>query len=366
MRSGALAGRLKGMADGFTLALLAAVALSFLVPPRGAAADAAALASKLVVAALFFLHGAKLSREALLSGLTAYRVHLVILAATFVMFPLLALALRPLAELALGPELAVGILFLAALPSTVQSSIAFTSIARGNVAAAVCAASASSIIGVLATPLLVSLTIRIPAATAGLDAIRDLFVQLILPFAAGQALRPLVKGAIARHGAVVGFTDRLSVVFIVFVSFSHATVAGLWKGLHLSLLPPLAGFCLAILAAALAITSVAARLLGFSAEDRTAVLFCGSKKSLMAGVPMAGVLFSPAVAGVVILPLMFFHQIQLVVCAQIARILGERKALAERAEKGPEQGAVPEGDGPDIDEPGEGGSKDGNGKGGPG
>ncbi|MDR1312655.1 MAG: bile acid:sodium symporter, partial [Deltaproteobacteria bacterium] len=279
--------------------------------------------------ALFFLHGAKLSREALIGGLSAFRVHLAILAATFVMFPLLALGMKPLADLALGPELATGILFLAALPSTVQSSIAFTSIARGSVAVAVCAASASSIIGVLVTPLLVSLTVHVPAAAAGMDAVRDLFFQLVLPFGAGQALRPVVKAFLERRGGLIGFTDRLSVVFIVYVSFSHATAEGLWAGLSLSLLPPLAGFCLAILAAALALTALAGRLLGFSPEERTAVLFCGSKKSLMAGVPMAGALFSPAMAGVVILPLMFFHQIQLVVCAQIARIIGERVARAK-------------------------------------
>jgi sodium/bile acid cotransporter 7 len=328
-----LAKRLRGLADGFTLALLGAVALSFLCPPTGAAAGDAALMSKLVVGALFFLHGAKLSREAIMGGLTAYRVHLAILAATFLLFPLLALAMTPLASRTLGPELATGILFLAALPSTVQSSIAFTSIARGSVAVAVCAASASSIIGVLVTPLLVSLTIHIPAASAGMDAVKDLVVQLILPFAAGQAMRPLTRGFLERHGSVVSFTDRLSVVFIVYVSFSHASTEGLWKGLHLSLLPPLAGFCLALLAVALGITAVAGRLLGFSRDDRTAVLFCGSKKSLMAGVPMAGVLFTPAVAGVVILPLMFFHQIQLIVCAQIARIMGERRAAEEAKEE---------------------------------
>ncbi|MDR1081671.1 MAG: bile acid:sodium symporter [Deltaproteobacteria bacterium] len=325
-------GRLGGIADGFTLALLGAVALSFVCPPRGAAADAAALMSKLVVGALFFLHGAKLSREALIGGLTAFRVHLVILAATFLMFPLTALAAKPLADRALGPELAAGIVFLAALPSTVQSSIAFTSIARGSVAVAVCAASASSVIGVLATPAIVAFTMHAPSVSAGTDAVKDLALQLLLPFAAGQALRPLMRGFLDRRGAVVGFTDRLSVVFIVFVSFSHAAVEGLWKGIHLSLLPPLAGFCMAILAVALFLTGLAGRLMGFSREDRTAVLFCGSKKSLMAGVPMAGVLFTPAAAGVAILPLMFFHQIQLMVCAQIARILGERRAR-EDAEK---------------------------------
>ncbi|MDR3152963.1 MAG: bile acid:sodium symporter [Deltaproteobacteria bacterium] len=321
--------KLRKFCDGFTLALLGAVALSFLCPPREAAADAAALASKLVVAALFFLHGAKLSRQALWGGLTAVRVHLAILAATFVMFPLLGLAAAPLAEKALGPEMTLGILFLAALPSTVQSSIAFTSIARGSVAVAVCAASASSILGVALTPLLVHLTVHVPAASAGLGAVRELALQLVLPFAAGQALRPAVKGLLARHGGVLGFTDRLSVVFIVFVSFSRANVEGLWQGVSPAQLLPLALFCLAILAAALLLTHLGGVILGFSPEDRTAVLFCGSKKSLMAGVPMAGVLFSPAMAGVAILPLMFFHQLQLVACAQIARMLGARAARRE-------------------------------------
>ncbi|MDR2613462.1 MAG: bile acid:sodium symporter [Deltaproteobacteria bacterium] len=322
-------GRLWRVLDGFTLALLGAVALSFLLPPRGAAAGAASALSGLVVAALFFLHGAKLSREALLGGLTAFRVHLVILAATFALFPLLALALKPLAVTALGPELAAGILFLAALPSTVQSSIAFTSIARGNVALAVCAASASSVLGVLLTPAITALVVRIPAAAVGPGAIWDLFLQLVLPFMAGQAARPRLKGFLARRGGLIGFTDRLSVVFIVYVSFSHATVAGLWRALSPAALPPLAGLCLLLLALALLLTALAGRLLGFSPADRAALLFCGSKKSLMAGVPMAGVLFPPAAAGVVILPLMFFHQIQLIVCAQIARSIGRRRGRGE-------------------------------------
>jgi sodium/bile acid cotransporter 7 len=324
-----LTARLRRLADGFTLALLGAVALSFLLPPRGAAAGAASLASWAVVASLFFLHGAKLSREALLGGLSAFRVHLAILAATFVMFPLMALALEPLASRSLGPELAAGILFLAALPSTVQSSIAFTSIARGNVAAAVCAASASSLVGVIATPLLVRLTIHLPAAPSGLDAVRDLCLQLVLPFAAGHAARPLLKGLLLRREAIVGFTDRLSVVFIVYVSFSRAATEGLWAGLSWTQLPPLAAFCAILLAAALLATSLAGRLMGLPPGDRAAVMFCGSKKSLMAGVPMAGALFTPAMAGAAILPLMFFHQIQLVVCAQIARIIGSRRSREE-------------------------------------
>jgi len=152
--------------DTFTLWLLGTVALASILPCSGGVAVALGKITTFAIGLLFFLHGAKLSREAMVDGLTHWRLHLLVLASTFVMFPILGLIMKPLAGTVIKPELYVGILFLCTLPSTVQSSIAFTSMARGNVAAAVCSASASNFVGIFVTPLLVGTLIARGTATS--------------------------------------------------------------------------------------------------------------------------------------------------------------------------------------------------------
>jgi sodium/bile acid cotransporter 7 len=311
--------------DPFTLILIAALALAFALPVQGGAYSAFFLLSKAVVALLFFLHGARLSPESVRRGFANYKPQLLILFSTFAFFPLAAALCAPLFGLFLPGELIVGFLFLAALPSTVQSSIAFTSIAKGNVAAAVCAASLSSLLGVVLTPLLAKLIIHADSASAGLSAVKDLCLQLVLPFLAGQLLRPRLSEFLERRKKITSVTDRLSVVFIVYVSFSHASNTGLWKSLSLGMLPGLIFASCLLLAAALLFTWKMGGLLRLPRPDRAAALFCGSKKSLMTGVPMANVIFPAAQAGLIIIPLMLFHQIQLIVCAFIAKSLSRRE-----------------------------------------
>jgi sodium/bile acid cotransporter 7 len=253
-------------------------------------------------------------------------LHLVIALATFIFFPLLGLGLKPFLIWLAGPELYLGLLFLCLLPSTVQSSIAFTSIAGGNVAGAVCAASASSLLGVLVTPLWVGLTLKFRAGGSAKQAIIDLGLQLVLPFALGQLARLKLAQWVERHKQIIGYTDRLSVLFIVYVSFSHGTTTGLWGTLSWPIFLSLVLACAIILGLALLGTSQAARRLGFDRADRVTILFCGSKKSLVAGVPMANIIFAPAMASVIILPLMIFHQLQLLTCAYLARLLAAKKS----------------------------------------
>ena len=310
--------------DRFTLALIATVVIASVLPCRGEAAHVFAIVTNIAIALLFFLHGAKLSREAIVAGLTHWRLHLLVFLCTFAMFPLLGLALRPLAEPLIGTQLAMGLLFLCALPSTVQSSIAFTSIARGNVPAAVCSASFSSLIGIVLTPLLVSALIHTQGtASAPASAIRDIVLQLFVPFAAGQIARGFIGGFIDRHKALVGLVDRGSILLVVYTAFSAAVVEGLWHQVSANALIVLTVFCCVLLAIALLATDQLGKRLGFSREDRITILFCGSKKSLASGVPMANVLFASAAVGTIVLPLMLFHQIQLMVCA----VLAQRYAL---------------------------------------
>jgi sodium/bile acid cotransporter 7 len=308
--------------DRFTMYLLGTVLLASLLPCRGGVAIALGHITTFAIGLLFFLHGAKLSREALVSGLTHWRLHLLVLASTFAMFPLLGLLLKPLATPLIGPQLYLGVLFLCTLPSTVQSSIAFTSMARGNVAAAVCSASASNFFGIFLTPLLVS-TIVVHGSGAGggssLDAIMTIVEQLLLPFLAGQFLRPWIGAWVDKHKPMLKIVDQGSILLVVYTAFSESVNEGLWHQLAPSALVGLVVLNCVLLAIALCVATFVSRRLGFSREDEITIVFCGSKKSLASGVPMAKVLFAPGALGMIILPLMLFHQIQLMVCAVLAQ-----------------------------------------------
>jgi sodium/bile acid cotransporter 7 len=325
--------RPKLLPDNFTLMLIGTVILASLLPVHGAAATPFDWLTNFAVGLLFFLHGAKLSREAVIAGATHWRLHLLVLLSTFVMFPLLGLALKPLFAPIVTPALYAGVLFLCTLPSTVQSSIAFTSIARGNVPAAVCSASASSLLGIFITPALVSLIVTSHAAggTSAWHTIWNIVLQLLVPFVGGQLLRPLVGRWIERHRPLTKFVDQGSILLVVYGAFSDAMNEGLWHHVPLEALGALVVVNGVLLAIALAITIFVSKRLGFSRADQITIIFCGSKKSLASGVPMAKVIFASSAVGAAVLPLMLFHQIQLMVCAALAQRWGARDMSGERA-----------------------------------
>ncbi len=317
--------------DPFLLALVATVLLASLLPAHGAAVPVFRDLTVAVIAAMFFMQGARLSRSAMLAGLGHWRLHLTILSCTFALFPVLGIGLHALWPGLLAPTLWLGVLFTCLLPSTVQSSIAFTSIGGGNVPAAVCSATASNLLGIAVTPVLTGLVL---AGTQGggvsARGVLAIVLQLLLPFAAGQLLRPLIGGWAARNTGLLSLTDRGSVLVVVYAAFSEAVVQGLWHEVPASQLGLVLLVDAVLLAAVLLATRFGARALGFSREDEIAIVFCGSKKTLASGVPMAGVLFPVAVVGQVVLPLMIFHQIQLFACALLAR------RYARQAEAGAE------------------------------
>jgi sodium/bile acid cotransporter 7 len=312
--------RLTAYVDGYSMLLIGTVLLASLLPCRGRTADILAIVTQAAIALLFFLHGAKLSREAIVSGLTAWRLHLLVFASTFVLFPLLGLGLEQGTAWFLSPALAQGLLFLTLLPSTVQSSIAFTAIARGNVPAAVCSASLSNIAGIFLTPMLVALLMGVSGSGGdSLAAMEEIALQLLLPFVVGHLARPLVGGFIDRHKPLVSIVDRGSILLVVYTAFSAAVIEGLWHRVPAWQLALVIAVCCVLLAIILFATRTLARRFGFSRKDEIAIVFCGSKKSLASGVPMAGVLFPAAQVGALILPVMLFHQLQLLACAVIAR-----------------------------------------------
>ena len=310
--------------DRFILWLLGTVALAVLMPVTGRAAQAVDLLTLAAIFALFLLHGVRLPREALLSGVTDWRLHLAILALTFAVFPLIGLALARAWPGLLAPELWTGLLFLCALPSTVQSSIAYTSIARGNVAGAVAAAAYSNLIGVFLTPLLALLMLQAQSAQISLAAFGRIFALLFLPFVIGHALRPLLLGFVEARPAMTRTVDKGTILLAVYGAFSAATVEGVWRRLPPAELAVLTALLLALLGLVLGAAVLVGRLGGFARPSRAAILFCGSVKSLVAGAPMARLLFPAAAAGLIILPIMIFHTLQLVVSAWIAGAMARR------------------------------------------
>jgi len=308
--------------EPFVVALFGVVILASLLPPRGPWVGIFAFAAGGGIVLLFFLQGARLSREAIWVGASNWRLHLAVLASTFVLFPLLGLGVARLPFLT--PTIAAGMLFLTLLPSTVQSSIAFTSIARGNVAAAVCSASFSNLAGIVLTPALVALLMGTSGGGVSFASVEAILLQLLLPFVAGHLLRPWIGGFVARRRSLLTITDRGSILLVVYTAFGAAVVEGLWRKVPAADLALILVLCSLLLAAVLFATWWVGRSFGMAREDAIVLIFCGSKKSLASGVPMAGVLFPAAQVGVMILPLMLFHQIQLIACALIARRFADR------------------------------------------
>lgn len=325
MPSNSLLSRLRP--DPYILILLSTVVIASVLPATGWFASAADGLTKVAIALLFFFYGARLSTQETIEGLRNWRLHLTVFLFTFALFPVLGLLIGLLPPQVLSPQLFTGVLYLCLLPSTVQSSIAFTSTARGNVAAAICSASLSSIVGIFLTPLLVGMTMS-TSGSGGLssESIVDLVVQLLVPFLLGQVARRWIGSWAGEHSKALGRYDRSTIVLIVYTAFSQGVANGIWHQIAPMQLGWLFVIEAALLAVVLVSTHVVSRVLGFSHGDQTAIVFCGSKKSLASGLPMANVIFAGHGIGLIVLPVMLFHQMQLIVCAMIARRRGAAAA----------------------------------------
>jgi len=312
--------RLSALFDPFLIALILTVTAASLLPARGWGATLAGWAADGAILLLFFLHGAKLSRRAIVAGASKWKLHLAVLATSFLFYPLLGLGGQAVA-LRIAPAMAAGLLYLSLLPSTVQSSIAFVSIAGGDVPAAIGAASLSSIVGIVATPLLAQ-GLMGAGGTSGaqaLDSILKVGGQLLVPFIAGHLARPWIGGFVDGHKELVGRVDRGSILFLVYTVFSAAVVEGLWHRTDLHDLIAALVIGLVMLAIGLAVTLWLPRALGWPREDEIVWRFCGSKKSLVSGVPLAAAIFPAPQVGMLLLPVMLFHQAQLMVCSVLAK-----------------------------------------------
>lgn len=304
--------------DRFLVAILAAALTASVFPATGAAVPIVEGATTAAIALLFFLYGARLHPRQALAGLAHWRLHLTILAFTYAVFPLAGLALAVTVPWLVNPAVYAGLLYLTLVPSTVQSSIAFTSIARGNVPGAIVSASASNLIGVVLTPALAwALMSTSGQARISGSAILDIVGQLLLPFVLGQLSRRWTADFVARH-TWLKLVDRGSIVLVVYAAFSAGMREDMWSQVGLVDLLTLLAVCLVLLSGMLSLTWFVARRLGFNREDAIAIQFCGTKKSLASGLPMATVLFAGQPLGLLMLPLMVFHQAQLMACSALA------------------------------------------------
>lgn len=313
--------------DPYLLLLIGTVALAFAFPARGGAQPIAEGSVVIAVGLLFFLYGARLSPDAVWAGITHWRLQSLVFASTFLIFPVIGLAAYWTTRGWLPADIAVGFLYLCLLPSTVQSSIAFTSIARGNVPAALCSASVSNLLGVVLTPLLVAVLLRSVGGGFSLRAIEGIAVQILVPFLAGQLARPWIGAWLVAHRTLTAVVDRGSILLVVYAAFSAGMVAGVWTSLSPLDLAIVLGIDLAILAVILSVTTLLSRWLRFPIADEIAIVFCGSKKSMAGGIPMATILFAGHAVSLIVLPLMLFHQAQLFVCATLARRYARRGAV---------------------------------------
>ena len=309
--------------DWFLLGMIASTALAWLAPGPGAAGGwlHPELLTKAGVALIFFLHGVALSFGAMRAGVLNWRLHALVQTFTFLVFPLLGFALSAGLDGHVAPELKLGVFYLCALPSTVSSSVAMTAAARGNVAGAVFNATLSSLIGIFLTPLWVAFVMKTSGQSVPLGpVILDLLRWLVLPLAIGQVLHSWLGAWAARHKAGIGVVDRATILMLVYTSFCDSFKQGVWSGHGAGQVLLVAAVCAALFALVMVLTSTAARALGFSREDKLAAIFCGSKKTLASGVPMAKLIFGahPGL-GLILLPIMIYHPLQLIVCGVLAQ-----------------------------------------------
>ncbi|NNC71739.1 MAG: bile acid:sodium symporter [Sphingomonadaceae bacterium] len=312
--------------DRFVGLMLLTIIVAAMLPARGMALVVLSGLSTITIAMLFFLHGARISRAALAGAARRLRLQLVVLSFTFLAFPLTGVALRPLIEPWIGEALVPGFLFLCALPTTIASSVAMVSLARGNVAASVINAAISTMLGVIVTPLIIALLLASSGVEIGMAAIGRIALILVLPFAIGQFLRPKIGSHVDAHPVVTKMLDRLTILLAVYSALSAAAASNLLSAVGWSEIIALVVLALALLALALATAIGLGRALGYGHGDRMVLLFNGIHKSAISGTPMARILFPGAQAGLIILPLLAYYIPMLTISAILAARIGARES----------------------------------------
>jgi sodium/bile acid cotransporter 7 len=312
--------------DNFVLAILVVTALAYFFPSWGSSSSPLPLdlIGHLGVALIFFFYGLKLSPAQLVTGLKNWKLHLLVQGSTFLIFPLIVLLFYPFARTAQSQTIWLAFLFLAALPSTVSSSVVMVSIAKGNLPAAIFNASISGLIGIVVTPLWMGLFLQRSNTDFHLGTIYvKLITEILLPVAIGLLLQPYGGKQARAYSRYLTLFDKSIILLIIYKSFAESFMGNVFSSVRVT------DLLLIGLASSLLFYSVyflsgyLADRLGFSPEDRITVQFCGSKKSLVHGTVFSKILFQHAAAtGIMLLPLMLFHAIQIFIVSVIASRLG--------------------------------------------
>lgn len=303
----------------FLVGIVSAAIIASILPARGAAVPVTDWAVTILVFLLFFLYGSRLEPRETLEGLKHWRLHLTILGCTFVVFPLIGVGMRVLEPWAISPLLYLGLLWLCLVPSTVQSSINFTSIAHGNIPGAIVSATTSNLLGTFITPALAFLLVSSSSGIAiSASSILDVLIQILLPFILGQLCRPITARLVVEHRKPLKLVDNGVILAVVYSAFSSGMREHIWSMTSIDQLGLTILICLALLTVMLWFTWALGGWLHFNRADRIAIQFCGTKKSLATGLPMAAVLFAGQPIGLIVLPLMVFHMAQLIACGWIA------------------------------------------------
>lgn len=315
--------------DWFLLALLGVVALAYWQPGLGSNTSPVPwrLITTVGVALVFFFYGLKLNLEKLREGMRNWRLPVVVQFATFVLFPALALLAKPFFG-SEGERLWQSIFFLCALPSTVSTSVVMVSIAGGNLPGAIFNASLSSLLGIALTPLLTSLFLHTSTGGGQLWGLAtQLLWQVVLPVGAGILLNSRFGAVADRHKASLRNFDQLTILLIVFTAFCESFAEGIFRSYEPADIVKLSAGMLGLYLLVCALIWGLGRALSFSRADNIVAVFCGSKKSLVHGSVMASLLFPASTAtGLMLLPLMLYHALQIILASSMAQYLGRQNA----------------------------------------
>jgi solute carrier family 10 (sodium/bile acid cotransporter), member 7 len=309
--------------DKFVLSMLLAILVSFFIPWLGAKNSPLhlGLVTKWGVALVFFLHGANLSFKAISQGAANFRLHIFIQGTTFIIYPIIGFLIYFGLAGILSDTIRLGLFYLCALSSTISSSVTMTAIGKGNVAGAVFDASISGILGMIITPFLVSIILtgkEIGHFNLG-QAMIDIAKTLLLPFVIGHFSRPILKNILINHKKIISLIDKSVIVLIVFVAFCNSNIEKIWTKIPILELGILIITICCLLAFILFFTNKMAKIFGFNHGDKVAGVFCATTKSLANGAPIAAILFAGnPMMGLIILPIMIYHQLQLIICSFLA------------------------------------------------
>ena len=313
----------------FIVSLPLAIALAWLVPDAGATGGwlRSEVTTKLGVALIFLFQGLTLPSSALKQGASQWRLHLLVQAFTFLLFPLIGMALDALVGRHLPPDLRLGFLFLCVLPSTVSMSVVLTGLAGGNTVGAIFNAALSNIIGVFITPIWVAWLMKSGGQSQPLGGVaKEIVVLLLLPLAVGQLIRVFATSWADKNKKRLGNAASGLILFLVFTAFCNSVKAQFWAQQSAGVLLTASAGVILIFISAIVLIEVLARMLKLDRPDRITATFCAPQKTIASGIPLAKAIFGahPGL-GLILLPILFYHPLQLIVCGVLADRFARQK-----------------------------------------